>query len=188
MRKTFSTQRIESGFALLLTLIIVSVVLAIGLSILDTTLKQVVLSGTGRDSEKSFHAAYAGAECGQNSRLNDLYTDAIVNSDGNPSITCLGGSQSVDSSLHTNVSGGRVHRLTYDITWGPSNETCTNFDLYLFDSRTTSGDATYNIPGLGSKTCVDGALCTLIASRGYNRACNDLTSQRAVQREVVVQY
>ncbi|MFW6210467.1 MAG: hypothetical protein ACOC4E_03185, partial [Patescibacteria group bacterium] len=52
-----------SGFALLITLLVVGVVLAVGAVLLDLTIKQVQLSSTAKDSEIAFHAANAGMEC-----------------------------------------------------------------------------------------------------------------------------
>ena len=53
----------ESGFALLITLIVVGVVLSVGLSILDLSIRQVRLSTNAKESELAFHAANAGMEC-----------------------------------------------------------------------------------------------------------------------------
>lgn len=53
----------ETGFALLMTLIVVSVVVSIGLTVLDLSIKQVRLSTNAKESEIAFHAANAGMEC-----------------------------------------------------------------------------------------------------------------------------
>lgn len=50
----------EGGFALLLALIVSSVVLAIGISILNISVNQINLSATARESEFSFQAAHIG--------------------------------------------------------------------------------------------------------------------------------
>ncbi len=59
-RKT--NAKVSAGFALLLTMIVVAVTLAVGLSLLNITLKQFTLSSTSRDSEIAFHAADSGLE------------------------------------------------------------------------------------------------------------------------------
>src|SRR6056297_3030355 len=55
----------QSGFALLVSLIVVSVVVSVGLVLLDVTIKQLRLSSNSTDSEIAFHAANAGMECAQ---------------------------------------------------------------------------------------------------------------------------
>lgn len=53
----------QSGFSVLFASLIGSLVLAIGLAILSITLKQIVLSSAGRESQKAFYAADTGTEC-----------------------------------------------------------------------------------------------------------------------------
>lgn len=177
-----------AGFALLLTLVVVSVVLAIGLSLLDITLKQLVLSGVGRDSEVAFHAAYAGAECGQYWRLkkgDELLAGAAPELD-----ECLKNTSVDDGTYSSPVAN--VHLAQYSITWGSDSDRCTEIDLYLYDARSlTDPDVlSYDISYYGdaAETCPAGNVCTILFSRGYNRACNDIVSIRTIQREIVLQY
>ncbi len=60
------------GFALLLTLIISSVALSIGLSLLDITVKQLSLGATARESEIAFQVAATAMNCLQFARNTDL--------------------------------------------------------------------------------------------------------------------
>ncbi len=53
----------SGGFALLYTVVIISLLLTIAISISDTSLKQGVLSGLAKDSQIAFYQADAGAEC-----------------------------------------------------------------------------------------------------------------------------
>ena len=46
-----------------MSLIVVSVVISIGLVVLDLTLKQLRLSTNSKDSETAFHATNAAMEC-----------------------------------------------------------------------------------------------------------------------------
>ena len=69
----------QSGFALLMTLVVVSVIISIGVSVLDLSVKQVRLSTNAKESEAAFHAANAAAyaangcrPCSQGVRIADL--------------------------------------------------------------------------------------------------------------------
>ncbi len=53
----------EKGFTLLFAVIVSTLVLAVGGSIINIALKQVILSGTGRESQYAFYAANTGIEC-----------------------------------------------------------------------------------------------------------------------------
>ncbi len=62
MKKILSTKE-EKGFTLLFAVIVSTLVLAVGGSIINIALKQVVLSGIGRESQYAFYAASTGIEC-----------------------------------------------------------------------------------------------------------------------------
>ena len=51
------------GFTLLLAVLVSSLLLAIGLAISNITLKELLLSSSGRESQFAFYAADSGAEC-----------------------------------------------------------------------------------------------------------------------------
>ena len=51
------------GFALLMTLLVVAVVVSITLAVIELSIKQLNLAVTAKDSEIAFHAANAGMEC-----------------------------------------------------------------------------------------------------------------------------
>ncbi|MDC1205547.1 hypothetical protein N8083_01730 [Candidatus Pacebacteria bacterium] len=187
-------QQQNIGFALLLTLIVVSVVLAIGLSLLDITLKQLILSGVGRDSEISFHAAYAGAECAQYYRLHNesQYLNSggsMSNGDAAPALGwCLGGT--LESSEY-NQDVANVHHSEYQITWGEVGALrCTEMEIYLYDAVTPDAIVSHDITyyGSGAETCGAGKICTFLVSRGFNRECAETASIRTVQREIILKY
>ena len=60
-----------------MSLIVVSVVISIGLVVLDLTLKQLRLSTNSKDSETAFHAANAAMECARYWR-NEKNDDFVV--------------------------------------------------------------------------------------------------------------
>ena len=51
------------GFTILFAVLVSSLILALGLGIVSITMKEVQLSGAGRDSQLAFYAADSGAEC-----------------------------------------------------------------------------------------------------------------------------
>jgi hypothetical protein len=74
------------GFTLLFSILVSTLVLAVGASVVSIALRQLVISGTGRDSQYAFYAANTGVECA-------LYWDSI------------GGSHFATSSDSTDFSG-----------------------------------------------------------------------------------
>ncbi len=55
----------KAGFTLFVSMIVASLLLAVGFSIGNIILKQLILSGSGKDSQIAFYAADSGAECAQ---------------------------------------------------------------------------------------------------------------------------
>ncbi len=180
--KTFS----QSGFALLMSLIVVGVVLSVGLVILDLTIKQVRLAVTTRDSEIAFHAANAGAECALHWRRQDtveadIFNDAAVTGAAMPGVRCFGSSASNVAASGGSVINGipEAEQYEYEFSWPPgSPDRCTRINMVVIaDSSPVSipeSSIRALIPGHsfgGGKTCTGGSRCTLIATSGYNQSC-----------------
>lgn len=81
MNTLFSVQkytRVRSrGFAMLFTVLIVTLILSIAISISTLTLRQTILSSLAKDSQVAFFAADAAVECG-------LYYDVTVDAFADP--------------------------------------------------------------------------------------------------------
>lgn len=176
----------QNGFALLLTLIVVSVVLAIGLSLLNITLKQFTLSSTARDSEIAFHAANSGLECMQYYR--GTAADSYL-AGGSVTATC-GGISDAPSRSSASAGGGTVRHFEYSFDGFGTDDQCVETSMYLLDMRSSgTGVTNYSVnEGLEYLSCAAGVVCTTIFSRGYNRACDSLDSIRTVQRELTIQF
>jgi Tfp pilus assembly protein PilE len=90
----------QRGFTLLIAVVLTSVLLAVGLALLDIAYKQVVLSSTARQSQTAFYTADSALECA-------LYWDQKQNafSYTTPltSITCSGKTIAVTSSVSSGV-------------------------------------------------------------------------------------
>lgn len=182
----------EKGFALLLSLIVVSVIVVVGLSILDLSIKQVRLSTSAKDSEKAFHAANAGMECARFTRR-DLSDDM---ENGNAiSPTCFGTtvSATINATAPTVSGDGDANLYTYSFDWG-ADPRCTLIDTLVASSSVSGGGMTVtnmNALFLGYKGgptygCDAGARCTVISVRGYNRNCADISGYGTVEREVLL--
>ena len=185
----------DKGFALLITLVVVSVVLAIGLSLLFITTKQYLLAVTANESEKAFQAAQIGLECMRYHRAQPTTRAKLLRDDTSnwpPPLACAGVTSNIVNStpiLSGAPSGVLMYKYQYRYTVGNS---CIDTSLYIADYQEASSNQPYNISGQGEGLteieCTAGTLCTAIFSRGYNRPCAQLDSILTIQREITVEY
>ena len=148
------------GFTLLIAVILTSVLLSVGLALLDISYKQIVLSSTARQSQYAFYAADSALECA-------LYWDQKVNAfayDGAAgTIQCAGSSIPVTSS----ASGG-----TRTSTFATP---CMN--------GVTASVTVYKTTGA---SCSSGSATSCIYATGYN-TCT-VTDPRRIERGLKVFY
>ena len=182
-----------------MALLVVGVLITIGLSVVELTIKQVQLATTARDSEIAFHAANAGMECSRywrRERATEMETGASI------SPSCFGIS-SLSPITPTSLSGdisagtGEAYLYNYNFTWGTDLDRCTEVTTLVASSSITgvtdlvvNNMATY-FPGYTdgtTKSCEPGARCTVMSVRGYNRPCSGITNYGTVQREVLLQF
>lgn len=189
MKNSFKQK--QEGFALLLAIIISSVVLAIGLSILNISINQINLSATARESELAFQTSHAGMDCiwywRNENAASYMALDAVL-----PPIDCFGRSpQSSGKTTLRSVVAGHVNSYQYRFEWG-TPERCTNVEMVVFNAHSGDLTWTFNNTGVGNngvKQCSEGNICTVLFSQGYNRSCAELaTSIFSVQRELVVEF
>lgn len=184
----------QKGFTVLIAILVAAIVLAIGLSILGVVLKQLSLAGIARESEMAFHASNAGVECARYYDISETGGDTFdVPGDGTfrngpVSITCMG-ITSQNSLDDGKVQSRREQR--YEFSWGSvGEERCTKIKLWKFYK--ISGPETpaivdgVHVFGVGG--CPQGVECTVIKSQGYNAACNALSGDTIVERELTVIY
>lgn len=195
MKSNHKTTEHKRGFALLITLVVVSVVLAIGLSLLFVTTRQQMLAVTVNESEKSFQAAQLGLECLRYHRAQPGTSAVLLREGGSwpPSLSCGGSSPlSLPESSSIIVQNGTSNGqwlYNYKYKYNVGNR-CIDTSLYIADMRQATADRTFNIvnEGLSTITCRAGTICTAIFSAGYNRPCNQLNSIFTIQREIAIQY
>ena len=202
----------QAGFALLVSLIVVSVVVSVGLALLDVTIKQLRLSSNSTDSEIAFHAANAGVECAQYWRREssdtiqgDQFASLEVDPGGSLSgvLNCFdvndeAGAYRDDRTVP--MSGdGEVVFYQYEFSW--ANDTrCSEIDMLVVatdifssdDSRVDYDDisAADVLPGYPTGQdleCQAGSFCTVISAKGYNRGCAQKNSFGTVQRDVLLE-
>ncbi len=191
----------QRGFALLITLLTVGVIVSATLAIVELSRLQLKLSVDSRDAEIAFSAANAAKECAQYIRTTASSTISLGNQ---INATCL--EQSVSSlvvnPLGFGVSGGgngSVRRYNYEIDWDTSGSArCSAVEMIVVYANT--GDIT--IGGNGNNSlqtvisnyrtptmrCVGGSECTIIAASGYNSTCNNKDNLGVLKREVLLEF
>ena len=182
-----------TGFALLITLIVVSVVVSIGLTLLDLTIKQVRLASGSKDSEIAFHAANAGVECARYWRRierDDFEAGQAV------SVGCFGAANSSYTATDlTPASPVAIYEYNFSFTGGTNNDRCSVVKMITLSSEPDASAAVVLngvdvlIPGYpaSSKSCQPGGRCTIISAQGYNKACINKDTIGTVQREVLLE-
>lgn len=149
------------GFTLLIAVVLTSVLLSVGLALLDIALKQVTLSSTARQSQYAFYAADSAMECA-------LYWDQQQNafSYATPlsTIRCA----ATDIALSSSVSGN-VRTTTFSIPCpGGASATVTVYKTQ------------------GSATCNSGTAQSCLYASGYN-VCS-ATDPKRIERGLKVFY
>jgi len=177
----------QQGFVLLFAVLVSTLVLSVGISVISIALKQVVLSGSGRDSQYAFYAANTGAEC---ATYWDLASSSVFYTNSNPAtkdlnIKCLG-MRITDDDLpcapaigsdpgwcSSNVGGfyQTKFRIRYD-----------NDGILEAERKPYCADVIVK-KEIGADTLVS---TTTVTSRGYNTC--DATNPRRIERALEFSY
>lgn len=190
----------QSGFALLMTLLVVGAVVSITLAVIELTIKQLNLTVTARDSEIAFHAANAGLECARYVRRIASTSFEVA---GTPLDTidfeCFSRTQELDlvSNGGLSVNGnGELRRYLGEVTWG-TGDRCSVVDMLIMivpDTETSDLEISnlhtmyQGFPQGDTKTCSPGARCTVAQVIGYNRGCSDTSLAGTVRREILLEF
>ncbi len=118
------------GFTLLLSLLVMSVVLAVGLGVFNIIIKEIQLSGLGRESEIASYAAETGIECVE---YWDLQKHAISTTTS-VSITCGGNS----------INAGWSNGITF-FNLPLTNGSCAKITINKQTSHTTVTSEGFNL-------------------------------------------
>lgn len=181
----------KRGFTVLISIVIASIVIAIALSIMGITMKQLTLAGIARESEVAFQAANAGVECIRFYDISASNGDSFdVPGNGTEqstrtTLSCLSGvvlNTASSSDGDYLAASGEEQLFTW--TWD-SGSVCTDVSVYKFYSSSGVEDMD---PLITDRDCPEGVECTVIKARGYNAPCNAISSSRVVERELTVIY
>ncbi len=158
------------GFALLIAVIFMSVMLSFGLALGSLGYKQQVLASSAIESQYAFYAADAGLECVlYGDQQQNLFAYANRNLTGNPTMTCNGQSINVSTVSYDNPVGLWVTQAQVPL----NNNRCSIVTVYK-----------YNTPQSG--------LTTYIFSQGFDVPCATATAPpsgaRFVTRGITARY
>lgn len=190
-----------AGFALLITLIVVSVVVSIGLTLLDLTIKQIRLSSGSKDSEIAFHAANAGVECARYwRRVEEIDFEELNPPNDVVTVNCFGQPNINVPTIDRGGGTDDIYEYNFQFTGGSQNDRCSVVKMITISSDPNAtpdaqGFAVVlaNVPNLipgypePNKGCQPGGRCTIISSQGYNKACGNINIIGTVQREVLLE-
>lgn len=181
-----------------MTLVVVTVLISIGLAVVELTLKQVRLSTNAKESEAAFHAANAGVECARYIRR---IASTTMETGGDLTILDDNNYECFSAARYTNVktnllssSDGNVYMYTYGFTWG-AKPRCSMMSTIVMAASPTGSGLSLNVgqyipgyPSATSKTCNPGERCTVLSSHGYNRTCDSIGGYGSIEREVLLQF
>jgi len=161
MNTVNSKQKIVNrGFALLIAVIFMSVMLSFGLALGSLGYKQQVLASSAIASQYAFYAADAALECALYAdQRQNLFAFPPSDPSSAPAMTCDAAAP-VSASKSLSVSQWVVtNRLSLD-----SNKRCADVTIYKYSAPLSSGATTY------------------IFSQGYDVPCSDVGNVRFVSR------
>ncbi len=185
MKKLFLQKNLsqQKGFTLLFAVLVSTLVVSIGASIISIALRQTILSGTSRESQYAFYAANTVLECAfywdlTNSGVFPVPGDNFDVADTS-TITCAGGNIITGVGFDDHPETPREWEQT-----SSSGENETTFFIEIKDQTTAAtrcAQATVTKTDDGS-----GAITTRIEAKGYNTC--DFTNPRTVERGLVQEY
>jgi hypothetical protein len=149
---TDKTTNKKRGVAIFIAVVTVSALMLIALAISDIAYKEQVISASGRDSRIAFFAADSGVECA-------LFHDLKGSTDGLFAFARPNGVAQVGT-----ISCGETN-LEPDVTFDGSRAITT---FYFNVSNTPKACSVVRVVKVPA---ADGAINTLIESRGYNNHC-----------------
>ena len=178
----------KKGFTVLFAVLVSSLVLAIGLGIVSITLKEIQLSGAGRDSELAFYAADSGSECAfyWDLKGDNFATFTVSGSSINGSLKCAGG-----QILANNTSPATATSPGGDLgTVSPEDSTHTTTTFWVYMSSNSGGTVDKTQPCAEVKVIKDisdpNKILTTIDSRGYNTC--EASNPRRLERGYQISY
>ncbi len=168
-----TTQKNSSGFVVLYAVLIAGMLLSVGLSIFNITLKETIFATVARDSNTALYAADSGRECA-------LYWDFKYNGSGGSG---TGGLFITNNSSTLPVVGeAKCNEQDIVSLWGtPVTDATSAITVFrLTFSNNSCAEVSVN------KSSASGNMVTTVVSRGYN-TCSASYLNR-VERALVATY
>jgi Tfp pilus assembly protein PilX len=158
----------KKAFTVLFAVIVSSLILALGLGIVAITMKEVKLSGAGRDSQVAFYAADSGLECAE---YFDITQSAFATSTS-------------DEPVNPIVCNVQNITVTAD---GDGAAATSTFQMCMKYKDDKSCDTSKPCAEVTVAKYIEGGVKkTNIDSRGYNTC--DPANQRRLERGYSVEY
>jgi hypothetical protein len=195
----------KKGFTLLFAILVSVLVLAVGASMISIALKQVILSGAGRESQYAFYAANTGIECALYWDLNGSQIapgeseiryvfpppgENRLSAENLGNVKCAGGNIT-DGTGFTDPDPKFTGDWVADADGGGGTTRSTVFKIAIDNSNPGTDDILYCATVTVEKERVTegdtSVIITTITSRGLN-SCNPDADARAVERGLVLQY
>ncbi len=155
----------QNGYALMFTVILVSIISLISIGLSNTTYKQMILSSGANDSELAFYESDMAMECA-------LYVDNKTSILTNNILNYVCGVDEKGNPYLLNISSVTISKNLTKYNLNPSN------------SISNSNDSCFRIEI--DKDNLSNITTTTIKANGYN-ICN-INNNRAVERTIEVKY
>ncbi len=134
------------GFAMLFSVLISSLLVVIGLSIFNITLKELTISTSGRESQTAFYAANSGMECALYWDLKEKAFATSTTDYTSQQVNAVCNAERVNTSISR---GATTVTTASNIPVTDSNGSC--FDIII--SKTPASQMTTTIESRGKNIC-----------------------------------
>lgn len=180
----------NKGFTILFSVLVSSLVLSIGASIISIALKQVTLSSSARDSQFAFYAANTGTECA-------MYWDIVGISDLPPVFATSSESVLPNTDNNPAFNAAQCNELSI-IDNSTDDCTLSNSKTWCIEAEESEAVTKFRIKDIGGLGyCADvlvkkeyesdeDRIETIIESRGYNTC--DSSNPRRIERGLRFRY
>lgn len=152
------SRQTPKGFTLLLSVLVSSVLLALGFAIYNIVSKDIILSSSGRESQFAFYAADSGIEC---ALYGDYQFNVFATSSSATTVHCMG--SDVLLTRDDSVLGQRTTTFSFSLG-GSLTDSCTSVRVVKESNPTR----------------------TEVTASGYNTCVT--TNPRRIERAIQVQY
>lgn len=174
-------QKKEKGFTLLFAVLLAVLVLAVGASVINIAMKQVILTGIGRESQFAFYAANTGVECALYWDYRDerVFATSTLSTPYNKS----------DDYISNIVCGAQSIYMTYegaDANIYVSDESGVDKGVSRFTIKFADPIQYCSIVTVTKEKIGDDPMTTTIESRGYNTC--DKGNPRRIERGLQLSY